>query len=81
MGAPVVSLPKWIRNEAWKARGVPYNADAMFQRYAREQGLGAPNTREFDVDLGGLAYRVQGFDRGIVYAPVGHWQETAHLAW
>jgi len=31
--------------------------------------------------LGHLAFRVQGFVGGIVFAEVGRWEETRHIVW
>lgn len=66
-----------IRNAAWNAKGIPYNPDAAFPRYAREHGLGNPETPEVDVD----GVRLQGFSGGIVYAKIGHWSECRHIDW
>ncbi len=66
-----------IRNAGWNALGVAYNPAAAFQAYAREHGLGAPLRDEHDVD----GVRMQEFMGGIVYAPVGRWDETTHVAW
>jgi len=70
-----------IRNRAWNVRGVPYNPEAALARYARQRGLGAPLTAEVDLVLGHLAFRVQGFVGGIVFAEVGRWEETRHIVW
>lgn len=66
-----------IRNAAWNALGIAYNPDAAFPRYAREKGLGNPVTGEVDVG----EYRLQGFAGGIVYAPIGRWDECQHMSW
>jgi len=70
-----------LRNAAWNAGGIPYNPDAAFPRFARELGLGNPETPEFDFCLRGTWYRGQGFSLGIVYAPIGQWQECDFLPW
>jgi len=70
-----------IRNRAWNVRGVPYNPKAALARYARQRGLGAPLTGEVDLVLGHLAFRVQGFVGGIVFAEVGQWEEARHIVW
>ena len=70
-----------IRNAAWKAKGIPYNPDAAFARYAREQGLGSPETAEFPFTLGERACWGQGFQAAIVWAYDGDWQNVKMLAW
>jgi len=52
-----------IRNVMWTRLGLKPRADSPIARYARNQQLGMPVTQQFDVD----AYRVQGFEGGIVY--------------
>lgn len=75
------ALAHELRNSAWNAGGIPYNPDAAFPRFARELGLGNPETPEFDFLLKGTWYRGQGFSRGIVYAQVGRWDECDFLPW
>lgn len=70
-----------VREAAWNARGIPYNRDAAFPRYAREHDLGNPETPEFDFAFEGEQCRGQGFSKGIVWAPVGRWNECRTTAW
>ena len=70
-----------IRNAAWNAKGIPYNPDAAFPRYAREHGLGNPETPEFDIVVNGVTYRGQGFRDAIVYAPLGDWGNIEEMDW
>lgn len=70
-------LAEQVRDAAWQAAGVPYNPEAAFAIYAREHNLGNPVTAE--VDAG--EYRLQGFSGGIVYAPIGRWNECRHVGW
>jgi PKD repeat protein len=70
-----------IRNKAWNKVTVAYNPDAAFPRYARQHGLGAPLTDETDVQFEGKAYRLQGFVGGVVFAPVGLWDQITHIEW
>lgn len=70
-----------IRNAAWNAKGIPYNPDAAFARYAREQGLGSPETAEFPFTLGERACWGQGFQAAIVWAYDGDWQNVKMLSW
>ena len=72
---------KVVRKEAHKAAGIPYSEESAFLRYAREHGLGGPETPEFDFECGGIWYRGQGFARAIVYAKVGAWQSIGQLTW
>ncbi len=74
-------LAYMLRNGAWNAGGIAYNPDAAFPSYARELGLGNPETPEFDFCFQGAWYRGQGFSRGIVYAPIGKWGECDFLPW
>ena len=66
-----------VRNAAWNALGIAYNADAAFVRFARANGLGNPVTGEFDVG----EKRVQGFTGGILYATIGRWADIRVLPW
>jgi len=68
-------------NAAWAAGGIPYNPEAAFPKYAREHGLGNPETPEFDFVYRGKRYRGQGFSEAIVYAEVGHWDQIGEVAW
>ena len=70
-----------LRNAAWNAGGIPYNRDAAFPKYAREHNLGNPETQEFDFAINGREYRGQGFSRGIIYAPVGEWDDIKEVTW
>lgn len=73
----VIDINQAIRNAAWLKVGVEYNPNAAFAVYARAHGLGAPLANEFDF----LGYRAQPFMGGVVYAMIGDWQNTRHLAW
>lgn len=70
-----------VQEAAWNARGIPWNEEAALARYAREHGLGNPETPEFDFELAGAACRGQGFSRAIVYARVGAWGEIWEVSW
>lgn len=70
-----------VREEAWNAAGIPFNPQAAFARYAREHGLGTPQTNEFDFSYRGVNYRGQGFSQGIVYSKVGDWGNIKELSW
>jgi len=76
-----VGLTERVRNAAWNQKGIPYNPDATFQKWARANSLGAPVTPEFDVPWGGRAYRAQGFDGAILWCEVGDWGNVQVLVW
>jgi hypothetical protein len=78
---PPLPLDDSLRNAAWNRRGIAFNPDAGFPRYARQNNLGSPLTGEFDVDWRGRTYRVQGFTGAIVYAEVGDWGNIQKLTW
>ena len=78
---PPLPLHDALRHAAWSKRGLSYNPKAAFSVYARQHGLGSPLTGEFDVELQGQSYRVQGFTGGIVYADMGRWSDVRHLRW
>jgi hypothetical protein len=75
------SIEEKIRNAAWlalyPAGGIPFNPDAAFQKLARFWVMGAPNTREIDA----ADYRFQGFADGILYAPIGQWDQIKSMKW
>lgn len=58
-----------------------YNPAVAFPVYARDHGLGAPLTGEFDVRHGGSTYRVQAFVGGIVFCEVPLWSLAGHVEW
>jgi hypothetical protein len=70
-----------VREEAWNAAGIPFNPQAAFARYARENDLGNPQTDEFDFAYRGINYRGQGFSRSIVYSKVGDWGNIKEISW
>jgi len=70
-----------VRNAAWNASGIPYNPDAALPKFARENGLGNPETPEFNFTHRGRQYRGQGFSQGIVYTPVGEWDKIQIIKW
>jgi len=76
---PSTSLEERIRDAAWQLRGVPYNPDAAFAKYARKHSLGAPLSVEAYGQVDG--YALQAFVDGIVYARVGDWENVMHIPW
>lgn len=59
---------------------IPLNKEALFWKYAHENGLGERLTAEYECLFEGERYRAQVYDKGIVYVRVGEWDETAHVA-
>jgi len=78
---PVEITDDVIREQCWNniypVGGIRYNPTAAFQAVARQRGLGAPTTQEFDVS----DYRAQGFSGAILYCVIGDWQEVSELKW
>jgi hypothetical protein len=66
-----------IRQAAWAALGIAHNPEAALSKFAAAKGLGRPATQEHDT--GG--YRWQGFDGGIVAAPIGEWDKCEVVVW
>jgi hypothetical protein len=71
------ALIEAIRRNAWDSIQIPFNPDAAIGRYARANNLGVPMSSEFDVS----GYRCQGFANGIVYVPIGQWDQVKHIPW
>jgi hypothetical protein len=74
---PEAVLLETIRRSAWDSVRIPFNPEAAIGRYARAHNLGVPMTGEFDV----AGRRCQGFANGIVYVPIGQWDQVRHIAW
>jgi N-acetyl-anhydromuramyl-L-alanine amidase AmpD len=79
---PAANLPEdVVRDAAWHAAGIAFNPRAAFPRYAREHGLGTPQTEEFDFSYEGVNYRGQGFSGAIVFCMVGDWANLKEMSW
>ena len=78
---PPLPLDETLRNAAWNRRGIAYNAEAAFPKYARLNNLGSPLTQEFDVNWKGKNLRVQGFTVAILYCEVGDWGNIKSMRW
>ncbi|GEM_PF-2035658 len=74
-----LTVAERVRLAAWNLRGVPYNPDAAFAKYAREHGLGAPLTVEAYGQVEG--YALQAFVGGVAYAAIGDWANVKHTDW
>jgi hypothetical protein len=78
---PVVTpeplTPEEVRGLAWNKVGVPLNQGAAFFGYAQKHNLGRPIMAEWDAQ----DYRLQGFDGGVVYCPIGQWDRVSHVTW
>ena len=70
-----------VREAAWNAGGIPFNAAAAFPKYARQHDLGNPETKEFDFEYRSVNYRGQGFSKAIIYCKVGDWGNIEELPW
>ncbi len=55
---------------------LPLNTNAMFYRVAKQRGLGERMTREYTLDYGGKTYQAQMYEKGIIYAEVGKWNNV-----
>jgi hypothetical protein len=55
---------------------IPLNPNAMFYLVAKQQGLGERLTKEYDIEYQGKVYRAQIYEKGILYAEVGDWNNT-----
>ena len=75
------TMEELIRKAAWELMRVPWNPVAAFPRFARQHELGAPLGQERDVTIAGVAYRLQPYARGIVYARVGDWGNCKVARW
>jgi hypothetical protein len=78
---PPLPLDETLRNAAWNRRGINYNPEAAFAKYARLKNLGSPLTQEFDVTWKGKPYRVQGFTAAILCCLVGDWGNIKSMSW
>ena len=80
---PEVTLQEFMRREATKeianAKGhkIPINSDAWLYKCARKRKLGSPRSYEFDREFGGITYRIQAYQGGLVLAEMGKW-DAAH---
>lgn len=54
---------------------IPLNPDAMFYKMAQQLGLGERLSGEYDLLHGGISYRAQVYEHGVVYAPAGQWTQ------
>lgn len=70
-------LAEEIVNRAWVELGIPRNPDAALFKYAAENDLGAPVTKE--ILFGDLI--LQGYAKGIVYVRLGDWSNVQVLRW
>jgi len=71
-----------IRNEAWaRGVGIAFNLTAAFPKFGRENRLGCPMTKEYDIEINGVAYRFQGFVGGIIFCVLGDWGNIKIVEW
>jgi hypothetical protein len=50
-----------------------------FYRYARAHNLGTRRAGDLTFEHSGIRYTAQPFEKGIVYAPVGEWDQVTHI--
>ncbi len=51
-----------------------------YYRYARKHALGKRQSNDFTFEHKGTRYTAQVFEKGIVYAPVGEWDQLTHIS-
>jgi hypothetical protein len=70
-------------NETLWAEGeqliIPLDREAELFKFAQQNNLGARLTREYVVEFGGTRHVAQVFEEGLVFAPVGHWDQIKIL--
>jgi hypothetical protein len=65
--------------EAAKPHLIPLNPDAALYRYARQHDLGERLSHEFNFEHGENNYVAQAFEKGVVYVPIGEWDQVTHV--
>lgn len=75
---PDISLEEALR-AAGQPLIIPLNRDAMLYKFARRHDLGERLSPEYTLTHDGTPYRAQVYERGIVYAPMGRWDEVAFI--
>jgi len=74
---PIHNLEDSVRASAWQRIKIPYNPEAAYPKLARKYGLGVPVTSEYDIQ----GFRIQGYTGGIIYCPIGKWNEVKITDW
>jgi hypothetical protein len=64
--------------EAARAHLAARSPRGKFYRYARKHDLGRRRSQDFSFEHEGTKYTAQVFQRGIIYAPVGQWDQVTH---
>lgn len=72
---PTLSLEETIVAEG-KPLIIPLNPGAMFYQVARKKGLGERLSPEYDVGYRGRSYRAQVYEKGVLWARLGDWENT-----
>lgn len=78
-GAPIVTT---LEDTLWsdgESLIIPLDRDAGLFKFAQQNNLGARLTREYVVEFAGTRFVAQIFEEGLVYAPVGQWDEIKIL--
>ena len=77
---PPPTTPSMTLEEAIATAGqpliVPLNHNAMFYIVAKQHNLGERLTQEYDIEYQAKTYRAQIYEKGILYAEVGDWNNT-----
>lgn len=60
--------------------GAQYRPDWAMQQAALKLGLGAPITKQEQIDMGAQDYVAQSFARDVLYSPVGEWNIVKQLS-
>lgn len=75
---PELTSLRQVLLEATQSHLAARSPRGKFYRYAREHGLGGRKSNDFSFEHAGIKYTAQAFETGIVYAPVGHWDQVTH---
>jgi hypothetical protein len=65
--------------EAARSHQAARSPRGRFYRYARDHDLGRRQSHDFSFEHAGIKYTAQIFKTGIVYAPVGEWDQVTHV--
>jgi hypothetical protein len=65
--------------EAAQAHLAARSPRGKFYRYARAHNLGTRRAGDLTFEHSGIRYTAQPFEKGIVYAPVGEWDQVTHI--
>jgi hypothetical protein len=75
---PELTALRQVLLEATQSHLAARSPRGKFYRYARKHGLGRRKSHDFSFKHAGIKYTAQAFETGIVYAPVGQWDQITH---